>query len=551
HQLGTAGVFALGLCACQVLPSLELVGLTSRAGGLSGANAYAWSVPPARLFELLAPGLFGCVAERTSWLVLLAPDRFPQLHPYVLGAYFGVPFLAVAAAGVAGAARRSSWLLCSAAVLLLLMALGDATPLLPAVRACLPGAGFLRYPEKLLTVAAIPLALLVGAGMESLQRPRASDVRAAGAVSLLLLVISGTLALLWILQREPVVDWLAERIQAQRLTLDATLLWEHGLVAVLRGLVPAVFAAVLLSPPVRKHAPKLVVGALALGIPCDLVLANRSLVRVDPVTTLTTPQVRLPDPGAFVGPRGRVRVATGIAARGVPMVPHQSSLLGYHTADCYGGLPLAHWHTLREALQGSRELWYTLSSVWLALYESDRGDAYSSGAPRESELLGSLSRAELVPRATWAPDDAAASWRLRQPDFDPRREVVLDGAPPADAPLRHESGEVPPGRVRVAEESEATLKFLVEAHSASYLLVTDAWYPGWEARVDGDRAALYRANILFRAVPVPAGSHTVELTFQPASVRLGIAISLATLLVGVVTLFFAARSHSRRRQSAP
>ena len=64
-----------------------------------------------------------------------------------------------------------------------------------------------------------------------------------------------------------------------------------------------------------------------------------------------------------------------------------------------------------------------------------------------------------------------------------------------------------------------------------YLILTDEDYPGWLATVDGQPAEITKAYGLFRAVSIPAGTHTVEFRFEPASLKVGAIITIASLLV--------------------
>jgi hypothetical protein len=58
---------------------------------------------------------------------------------------------------------------------------------------------------------------------------------------------------------------------------------------------------------------------------------------------------------------------------------------------------------------------------------------------------------------------------------------------------------------------------VVEADSPAggWVVLNDLWQPWWFAEVDGKAAELLRANVLFRAVQVPAGRHIVRFTFRP------------------------------------
>ena len=59
-----------------------------------------------------------------------------------------------------------------------------------------------------------------------------------------------------------------------------------------------------------------------------------------------------------------------------------------------------------------------------------------------------------------------------------------------------------------------------------FVVLADTYYPGWEARVNGAPAHIYRANHAFRAVWLPAGEHEIEFRFHLPGLRTGVVISL-------------------------
>ena len=75
----------------------------------------------------------------------------------------------------------------------------------------------------------------------------------------------------------------------------------------------------------------------------------------------------------------------------------------------------------------------------------------------------------------------------------------------------------------------------VNANAPGFVVLTDSWYPGWEARVDGKEVPILHADVLFRAVAVPAGRSRVEFDFRPRSVALGGLVAAgAAALLGVL-----------------
>jgi uncharacterized membrane protein YfhO len=67
------------------------------------------------------------------------------------------------------------------------------------------------------------------------------------------------------------------------------------------------------------------------------------------------------------------------------------------------------------------------------------------------------------------------------------------------------------------------------------LIIGEAWVPGWQAWVNDVPAEVLRANAALLGIPLPAGSHRVEVRYEPPAFALGLAITLGTLAACVVS----------------
>lgn len=152
-----------------------------------------------------------------------------------------------------------------------------------------------------------------------------------------------------------------------------------------------------------------------------------------------------------------------------------------------------------------------------------------SGDAKVYRNEGVLPRVFLVPQAVWADDDTALTL-MQADDFDPTRLVVLAG-PNLQAPTP--STVIPPptpGEVLIAAVEPEIVRLQVRTPTAAWLVLAEAWYPGWEATVDGRPTPIARADLLLRAVHVPAGEHEVVFRFRPLSFRIGLALTAFGLM---------------------
>jgi hypothetical protein len=123
--------------------------------------------------------------------------------------------------------------------------------------------------------------------------------------------------------------------------------------------------------------------------------------------------------------------------------------------------------------------------------------------------------------------------------------------------LEQEDGEVtgepftsthPPDGARIVAASAHEVRIEVTAPAPSVLVLLDAWSPEWRATVDGRLVPIRHANLVARAVEVPAGTHQVVFRFVPRALYAGVATSLAFVLL---TVFVLRHARARRVQTAP
>jgi hypothetical protein len=176
----------------------------------------------------------------------------------------------------------------------------------------------------------------------------------------------------------------------------------------------------------------------------------------------------------------------------------------------------------REARKGLRwfsprhELTLRFETAGAALYEN------AHAAPR----------AFFVPESGRLPAGASCVGQLTKADFDPLSRVVLDQGSAAERPNVSTEENRSTAQVRLTEINSAELAIDVQTEQSGLVVLTDAHYPGWVARVNGQESPIQRADCFFRAVRVEPGASRVEFRYEPRSFRIGVLVSA----LGVMTL---------------
>ncbi len=188
---------------------------------------------------------------------------------------------------------------------------------------------------------------------------------------------------------------------------------------------------------------------------------------------------------------------------------------------------------------------YLVATTWnrgaerLAAHPERFRRVFSDASVRVFQNLSALPRAFLVPAAgaVVLPDDREQLARVRAEDFDPASSVVVGEAPSLQ--IDASVGETPVAPVVDGFTSASNeIRMRVGAAEPSVLVLSQTWYPGWKALVDGKPQPILRVDYGLTGTLIGPGSHTVLFVYAPASLQRGTALTAAALLIcfGLATL---------------
>lgn len=523
------------IAAPVLLPAVQLAGYTARASW-DYQQTVGYSLSPAQWIGLVVPGFFG---------------RGPQLHwglwPRVEVGYLGILPLALAVLALLARRNRHTWTFLGIAAVGFVLALGIYS--IPhGWLSLLPGFDLLRAPGRFVLLLSFGLAALAGIGLQALLSPVGDSeawkamTRLSGGLGWLskaaaAVVIPLTMAALLLSQdRDPAV-YLRVGIAAIAILLAIAFLWASwALVAARRA----------------GWARPGTVAALAVAlIFLDLAStgAYNDLGSSDPTMTFEQPEIAAFLQQAQGDEPFRIDARTGVDQL---WQPNTALLAGLD--DVWGGdnpSMFAPYERYWEGMGSRSSRLYDFLNARFLIGRKDveldwsKFELAFDGDPDLNVYrnLTALPRAFVVHDARIADgaDAVAQAWAaVQNPAFDPATEVVIE---PGGAQLPVTASAAGPESVRWLERSNNELALEVTTTAPGYLVLSEVWYPGWQAETEADgrveRQPVLRANSAFRAIPLwQAGTQVVRLRFDPAPWRIGLLAAGAAILVlvGMVVL---------------
>ncbi len=492
------------IAAAQLIPTLAFIRHSLRAD--LNFSAVSRGLPLSELVSVLYPGYFGGSPE-----------------------YIGIlPLLLIAAALTLSRRklRRTIifWLAVAAGSLVL--AFGANTFAYPLAYLTLPGFDAVRQQERIFLLYSFSLAVLAGYGALALAMPLPKAMRSAwqnfarnanrvGAVALALtgLYLYGAVA---------------ANVRGDAVNLFNGVLRHHifGLIIYGGGLLMLAFR------PRRFWRRWWGMSLVAVWLAFNLFTVNWqfNLERRNSQPFTPTATVQFLQEHTAGAP---VRIASGGLLPG-----GNNAAMVFGLEDITGNTPLQLADVAAfSAEMPSWRLWQLLN----VRYVLDTRDIDSAGLARrfESDGVKIFEVTDPFPRA-WLVHRLAqgGDWHaLAADDFDLKTTALVSDALPV-------AETTAPDRVTIRRADAGFLSLDVSAGADGLLVVSEIWDAGWRATVDGQPAPLIRADGVLMGVPLSAGTHAVELRYQPREFRWGGWLSLVGLLAALGVIAWGIRGEN-------
>jgi hypothetical protein len=550
---GLALALALGIGAIQLLPSLRLSAESVRAA-VSYEEASQFANQPITWVNFILPRVFG--SNPANYF----PGEWQNTENW---GYTGVVTLALAAAGLAFKRGRLVGFFAVLVALALAIMVGDLSIVGAWIYKFAPGFSSLRSSGRALVLLGLGLAGLAAYGLDALVASLSKREKERQNVFWWLVGLSAVLVVLALgvmpaFYKEAIIGGGTEygRLPGAINELGMLLLW----LGLLAGVGWAAY---------RGRLDAMAAGGVMLALlVLDLFSPNS---RFNPTTTniLAGFENYSAISVLFKGTQDErtnipLRINSDTNAQDVwqPSTGLRSGVL-YDTGGAFNPLKLERYDYLWEIAKRNPETpLYDLTGAAFEIISPTTTITPAHAGELKWELVdkfegfdiyrnkNALPRAFLVHESRVLQKAESIVLELRRFDVDPRHIVILESGTPTQSDLPGTAEGQSTGEfVRATRYSPNEIDLTVKANAPGWVVLTDAWYPGWEVKINGQPGSMEPAFYAYRAIRVGAGEQTISMRFEPNNWRVGRVVTLLALvvaLVGLGVILFLMRRGRRR-----
>jgi hypothetical protein len=574
RSLLIVSIVFLFLSGIQLFPFLELFHHSIRGSGMSYQQATTWSFAPKDTLLFFLPDAYGYWLDMKKYWI--SQCWFKTLYTG------GLPFILSAMFLSFGKGRK---LYLALMVFSLFLALGKYNPLYPFVFKYIPFFNGIRYPAKFLYIFILVLSVTAGLGFQKLSEySKDNEKKRLKHLFIIFSLVSGFLLLFSALGHQQVEHFLKLKgidfpdfnplsvnlHHAQRFLFYLALfflLLRVGYEMRWKGWVKVLVLVFLMTDlfgnmgfygkertedyfrktkaleMISSDTDVFRVFSTAKTISQDTTIMVENPASLDILKEKSLPSMNL----LF-----QLHDIWGIDVTRIKRVDdlykaftNTPSISATHLIDLYGVRYITSVTPLDE--NNKFELIYAR----LEGLEGKREDLLKENTIKIYKNRSPLPRAWLV-KDFKVMDSGAMLSRMTSRDFRPGGEVLIEeypkwtNLPVPVSPFTKGGGGVSGGEVEILSESNNGLTLQVKVAGDNLLVLSDTYYPGWKAFVNGKKTKIHRANYNFRAIPLPAGTHRVEFVYDPISFKLGAGVTLLGIL-SCIGIGWVARRRARSK----
>lgn len=546
-----------GLAAVQLLPFLELSQLSVRSVGLSYKEASTWSLHPYDLLELFLPDQYGLATDikeywaYQSWLKSIYMGGIP----FILGYFF-----------------FKNWDRKAQGILLFIfislgLAMGNNTLFHHFLYDYLPLFNKLRYPVKFIFLAVLLISIAAGLGCDYFKNhfKENNQTSKVGAPNLLILGFWGMIVFgLLNIFNEPLIVYF-KQIGWDKPVYNEV---ELNVFNFKRFLGFSSLFCLVLFLYSRSNSKNLIIRFMMVALlTLDLFFAHYDFFLKGDYKIINQPgkisKFLKSDPELFriyVTPQTRnIKLDKKEEAKKLNLVKEQLALglldnQRLLDINVFEVTILKNWDNVIDLINSAPEVDSTnllnlvnvkyvislpvINSSDFELIYSGNPEILNSEENQEEEIpkvikvyenKKVLPHAFLVSQCKLVGSEFEYKEILQSKHFYTEELVLLDKEPKGFS-CGNPVIQNKKGFIKIDSYRSNVVKISTETQSRQFLFLSDSYYPGWKAYVDGDEVEILRGNYAFRTILIEPGKHKVSFKYDPMSFKIGLAITLATIL---------------------
>lgn len=560
-----SGVF---LAAVQLIPGIEMIKYSTRQD-IDFDWVSVFSFPPENFITWLVPEFFGNLLDMPYW---------GRCYLWEMSAYIGIFSVIFAGIAVSFKKNKYSVVFISISFISLFLALGRYTPLLHLLYNYAPGFDKFRGNSKFIFVVAFSMAMLAGFGCGIIANEENLKTKRFKRFYFVFSVISGIVIILCVsfiyFYKSGILSWTAlmaksyscgERYIPSPPSLSDSQFVNEAFNAASNSIIIFVvnlaicFAVITLR--VKKilncNIIKLLVTAIIF---IDLWLYGAKYMKTFDVTDCLWDQDMVEflnseseQPFRAISSIGSSAVNQGMAHKVGNIGGYDANLIKTYNEfmNVSEGVQIEQFKSTFRGISKLTKLTNLLNVKYLIMdtdYTMNNPmlkSVFNNGHFRIYENLSCLPRTFIVEEAKVITEKERIFNELRSDSFDPLQYAILEEEPvPLETPV--DTDNVEKSYSKIIEYSLNKVVIDAALVNQGILVLSDVYYPGWNVYVDGKKDRIYKTDYTLRGALLNPGHHRVEFKFEPSSFKLGILITLLSILFITIFITYSYVSNTRK-----